>query len=227
VGKAAGFIVVFVLSFLTLFAFGGCGDDDGTEPQEATWHTIFEDHFDSQSLNPNWILAEGDASNYQLTGTEIGVDDSDTADDGPLFFYNKIISSNRIRVTCKIRTAAMSGKIEYAIGMRSSYDVDSVYALEVNDDSMAIVKITPGSEDTLAATNLTPMGSFEIRMLYCEYNNGTITFTEKNTVGSVIGSVTAIDSSPLPAGKVGFIGEVQGSQGEYLYFDDFKLEKYE
>jgi hypothetical protein len=219
--------------FLFLAFFLGCGGDDngddgnGVVTPTAKWQTIFEDNFNSTTMDPNWSLFAGDAENYHLTGTEIAMDDSDTYPDGPLFVYNDIIRNDRVRITCKVRTVTMSGRIEHAILIRCSADADSVYGLAEVGSTLLIVKITPGNVDVLATKNIIPMGPDETRLIYCEYNNGAITIIVRNESGSEIASITVNDPSPLATGRVGFDGAVVNSLGEFLYLDDFNLEKYE
>jgi len=72
------------------------------------------------------------------------------------------------------------------------------------------------------------MAANETCMLECKYDNGTVSFVVTDAGGTVLGSITATDPSPLLPGKVGFIGEIDGgADDEWLYYDDFKVEKYE
>ena len=212
-------------------------DDRSAELQSATtWQTIFEDDFNSVVLDRNWTLWEGNTDNYVLNGSTVAMDDTPANGDGPLFLYDKTVTDNVIRVTCKLSTLAMSGEVEFAMGVRATdprtppvtSDIDQAYVGIMMGDELAIVKIVAGNGSELAVEFHPDMASNETRIMECRYENGTISFIVRDAGGNVIGLVTATDPSPLPAGGVGFIGEVDdGSGNEYLYVDDFKLEKYE
>ena len=207
--------------------------DDGAHL--AAWQTIFEDDFNSVTLDPNWILMEGNTDNYVLNGSFMVMDDTPTYADGPLFLYDNIVTDDVIRVTCRLSTLAMSGEVQFVLGVRANdprpppidSDIDQVYAGVMTGNEMAIVKIVGGDGSQLASSIHPAMTSNETRIMECRYENGTISFIARDAGGTEIGSVSATDPSPLVAGKVGFQGEIDGGDNEYIYVHDFKLEKYE
>jgi len=231
--KAPVRISAFILAIC--IALFGCSSDDPADPGRATWQTIFEDNFNSMTLDPNWTLMEGTTDNYDLNGSSIAIDDTPANADGPLLAYDKTVTSNVIRVTCKLSTLAMTGEIQFALGVRAAdprtppinSDIDTAYVGIMTGDDLAIVKIVGGNGTELASSVHPAMAANETRMMECRYENGKITFIVRDAGGAQIGSVTATDSSPLPAGGVGFSGEVDNSDNEDLHVDDFKLEKYE
>jgi hypothetical protein len=92
--------------------------------------------------------------------------------------------------------------------------------------NLFLLKILSGGEYELASSSIVAMSSNETRLIKHQYDNGTISFTIKNSSGVLLGSVTADDPSPHPGGLAGFIGEVDISDNEYLCVNDFKIEKH-
>jgi len=227
-----------VLVLPICIALFGCGSDDPAGPGNgggAQWQTIFEDDFNSAVLDPSWTLMEGAADNYVLDGSSIAIDDTPANGDGPLFLYNTTVTNDSIRVTCKLSTLAMSGEIQFVLGIRATdprpppinSDIDQAYIGIMTGAELAIVKIVAGNGVAMATSIHPEMASNETRIMECRYEDGKITFIASDAGGNEIGSVTATDPSPLPAGQAGFQGEIDGSVDEKLYVDNFKLEKYE
>ena len=205
--KASVRVTAFTLAIcITLF---GCSSDDPVDTGNgATWQTIFEDDFNSVTLDPNWTLMEGNTDNYGLNGSGIAIDDTPANGDGPLFLYSTPVANNAIRVTCKLSTLALSAEIQFVLALRATdprpppinSDIDQAYAGIMTGDELAIVKIVAGNGSALATSNHPAMASNETRIMECRYENGTISFIVRDAGGNVIGSVTATDPSPLPAG---------------------------
>ena len=207
---------ILSISILLCIVCGGC--DDGNHG----WVTILEDDFNSTTLDEAWILVEGDESQYELGDGAIKMDDI-VFGDGPLFFYNKSITDYRIRILCKIYAHEIDGEIQFIIHIRSEAKDNALFA-DMHEDKLEIYKVVDGVYSELAWVDLVPMAADETRLVLCEYNRDNITCKVKNANGALIGAVTATDPSPLSAGKVGFEGEVEKSDDEYLYLDKFKVE---
>ena len=232
--KATIGISAFIFA-ISITLFGCSSDGPGVPGDGATWQIIFEDDFNSETLDQNWVLMEGDTDNYVLNGSTIAIDDSPTNGDGPLFLYDESVTDNVIRVTCKLSTMAMSGEIQFGMLVRATdprpppinSDIENAYAMIMTGDDLEIVKIVGGNGTVLASSVHPAMASNETRTMEGRYENGKISFIIRDASGTEIGLVTATDPSPLVAGRVGFQGEIDNSDNEYVYVDDFKLEKYE
>ena len=218
---------IYIVAFASCITLVGCSSDDPVDPVEGgAWQTMFEDDFNATTLDPKWTLEEGNTDNYVLDGSTIAIDDTPANQEGPLFIYNESITDNVIRMTCKLSTLAMTGEIQFGMLVRG-IDIGNTYAAFMSGDDLAIAKFVSGTGSLLAASIHPAMGSNETRIMECRYENGTISFIARDAGGNEIGSVTATDPSPLVGGRVGFDGEVDNTDNEYLYLDDFKLERYE
>ena len=206
----------------------GCSDDDPVRVCEPkSWSTIFEDNFNSTSLNADWILLDGTVDNFTLDGATLAMDDTPANQQGPLFVYRNSVTNDVTRVTCKISTLAMSGIVQFGLIVRGDELESNSYIGYMVGNELMLLKILSGSEFVLATESVVAMGPDETRLIEYKYDKGTISLIIKDADGGVLGSVTSDDPSPHPTGKAGFVGEVEGSSDEYLYLDDFKLEKYE
>lgn len=217
-----GIVAVMAITLLGI----GCGNGPN-ECKTYTWQTVFEDDFNSATLDPHWELVEGDTGLYHLNGEDIEVDDSDACTDGPWLQYTDPITADRVRITCKVRTEEMNGGVELAFGMRFTGDT-AVYGFQAWDDNLAIsrVQLPSETEHVLAADSGFEIGEHETFIFVCEYAGGKLSLTVKEPDGSIVTSIEGTDPSPLPAGHVLFMGEVDGTENEYLHFDDFKIEEW-
>ncbi len=220
--------VIIPIAVLLCIALFACGDDDPVSVCETkSWSTIFEDNFNSTTLNPYWILLEGTEDNYVLNGSTLAMDDTPANPDGPVFVYRNTVTNDVTKVTCKLSTLAMSGWVMFGMVIRGDDIESNSYIGYMVGSELILVKILSGSEFTLAASGIVAMASNETRIIELQYDRGTISFIVKAADGTVLGSAVATDPSPLPGGLIGFIAKVDASTNEYLHMDDFKLEKYE
>ncbi|MBN1826390.1 MAG: hypothetical protein JW958_08995 [Candidatus Eisenbacteria bacterium] len=186
------------------------------------WRTVFFDDFNSTTLDPEWSLYTGDATVYTLTGTVIAVDDSPAYTDGPFFIYADSTAGEKTRLTCEVRTEEMNGEVQLVFVLRASSSAGNyVFGLW---DGLRIKKETGGGEELLAYAPSYAMGDYETLVFECIIEEGDLTFTVRNLSGGVVAEIEATDPSPFVGGAAGFGGEIDGTTGEYLHFDDFKLE---
>lgn len=190
----------------------------------ASWHTVFEDDFNRTSIGTNWTLDEGDASTYNLDGTKLRMNQiNGTFDDGPRFLYKDSIADNYIKISAIINTTVGSN-METFFYLRFT-DTDNSYVVGISGTNIFIDKVLNGVWTEPASETIPTLSSNQDYKYEATYNNGLITFTIKNIDDTIIKTITATDSAPLPAGKIGFCGEAGTVNTEYVYIDNFKLEK--
>jgi hypothetical protein len=189
-----------------------------------TWTTTYEDLFNSTTLSSDWIVSRGDTSVYSLDGEALAVDDSDVYTSGPVFLYADSLRADMTRITCQIRTEEMNGGVEMGIIMRAS-SPSEYYEFTLRGDGLSLIEVRSGEEYVLAHEPGFEMRDHETRIMICDFDNGKLTATVKDVSGGQLASLSATDSTPLPRGLAGFVGEIHGTEGEYLYFDSIKLEE--
>ena len=89
-----------------------------------------------------------------------------------------------------------------------------------------IIRMQDGNGDAIerGAYYSSGMPSDQEYLIECIYDNGSISFTVKENDNSIVATVTTTDDNPLSGEKIGFGGEINHMDDEYIYIDDFKIE---
>lgn len=148
-----------------------------------------------------------------------------------MFAYRSPVNADRIRVTFQARTEEMHGDVEMFVAMRFVEDV-ATYGFGIWEDGLVLLRLEfpgegEGEDETILAQTPFWMSDHTTLTFTCEYDSGRLICTVKDSGGTVVASIQGTDPSPLPPGKVAIIGEIDGTIGEYVYLDDFRLEQME
>jgi hypothetical protein len=213
--------------FATAF-FCGCEEDtSGPVRAPSCWQTVFKDDFNSTELDQNWSLQEGTTDNYVLDGEKIGMNDTNENEDGPMLVYDLPVLADTLRMTLEISTTSMSGEVEAIFIVRGDLNNENGYIFNISNDGISIVRLISGVGDMLEMDETYTMGSNSTNFIECLYTSGELTFNVRNKDGLLLHSISYTDPSPLTDGGVGIMGEIDDSEGEYFYVDNFLLEKCE
>jgi len=241
----------FGVSLTVLFAIGillflGCGDDP-TEPDPLPhWQIVFEDNFDGDTINTtNWTQFHSTPAPYSLTGSgELEIEgESGDDEDGALFAYYTIISGNYVRVTTKFRTTQndpVQDDAEFEIVLNADSALSNCYLLSLmsepleatRDYELRIVKYTnsvPTVLDSVSMGGTMPqISAGNDYILEGVNSNGTIALTIKNGNGTILKTLSIVDST-LSGGYIAFGGDLNiGTTGsQAIFFDYVKVEKYQ
>lgn len=239
-----------LLLIIGLLLFPGCDNGDTPSSPDLTWQTVFEDHFDGDTLNTtNWTQVETLPNPYSLTGSgELRIDGSSGDEDGAAFVYNTAISGNYVKIITKFRTT-QNDPIEDDVDMVIVLNADSTvsnlesgcsYLLALTSDEVEgtrdyelfIFKYTNGVDTVLIEESMggtTPqISAGNDYILEGVNSNGTIIFKIKDGSGNELKSISIEDSS-YSGGRVGFCGDIGiGSTGpQSIFFDYVRVERYQ
>jgi hypothetical protein len=190
------------------------------------WTTTYEDLFESMILSPAWSLLEGDTSVYSLDGEALVVDDSDAYTGGPLLIYEDPLGADTTRIICQVRTEDMNGQVQLGFIMSGDLTEDEYYVFGLWD-GLRIIEADSQGENLMAFNASFEMGDHETLIMECEVRSGILTWIIKDPSGAQLARLSAVDSTPLTPGFAGFFGEIDETEGQYLYFDWIKLEECE
>lgn len=234
---------LFVIIGLLLFP--GCDNGDTPSSPDLTWQTVFEDHFDGDTLNTtNWTQFETSPPPYSLTGSgELKIDGESDGGDGATFIYNTAISGNYVKVITKFRTTQndpIEDDVDIVIGLNADSTVSNLYVLALTSDpyestrnyELLIGKFTNGvvtllTGDSMGGT-MPQISAGNDYILEGVNSNGTIIFKIKDGSGNELKSISIEDSSHS-GGRVAFGADLNiGSTGsQSIFFDYVRVEKYQ
>ena len=132
-----------------LLTFGllliGCDNEGSPTSPGPTWQTVFEDHFDGDTLNTtNWTQFESSPAPYSLTGSgELKIDGTSGDEEGATFIYNTAISGNYVKVITKFRTTQndpFHDDVDIVIFLNGDFTANNSYALILSSDPIGNIR---------------------------------------------------------------------------------------
>jgi len=235
-----------LLIIIGLLLSSGCDNDDTPSSSGPTWQTVFEDHFEGDTLNTtNWTQFESSPPPYSLTGSgelEIEGDPGDL--DGATFIYNTAISGNYVKLITKFRTTQndpIQDDVDIAVVLNGDITTGNSYVLMLTSDPygstrdyrLFIFKYINGAETVLTDESMggtmPQISAGNDYILEGVNSNGTIIFTIKDGSGNELKSISIEDSSHYLGGNVGFLADLNiGSTGsQSIFFDYVRVQKYQ
>ena len=204
------------------------------------WQTIFFDDF-NRSDGPI-------GSNYSVTLYIPSVAITDTLSiknnnvrlSGELYYavkYANEVTNDIIRVSVKfITTAAPTGNYAFGVCARGTYEAAPDYQLaeayggfvEMDTDSIGITKFS-GENLNLPVPLVSK--AYDVQenrsyLLELTVANKNITFVVKDLITAIVDTLTFEDNDLFLSGGTVSINGMLG-EAEVIYFDDFKIERYE
>jgi len=201
----------------------------------ASWNTFFEDDFNSATLNSKWEIASGDTDNYTLDGEKIGLrttnEGGDSWVDGVIKYEDDFLSEH-YRISGKLITKTISDTVEFDIVSNAKIifdeneDNDIGYDATIGGGEMGLNKMISGDNpigpEKAITINENTTYNFEFI-----YNSGELTYKWMDVNNTIIEEVTGTETGPALTEKgIYFAAEDQGTQGNYVYLDDIKIEEY-
>jgi hypothetical protein len=118
----------------------------------------------------------------------------------------------------------MNGEVEMGLLMRAAEGGSAYYEFAMWE-GLRLVRSSRGEEQELAHDPSFEMGDHETLIIITDIEYGNLTMTVESLSGTRLAWLSATDPNPLPPGSAGFVGEIDGTEGEYLYFDWIMLEE--
>ena len=219
-------VTFVILSIIFLMCKDDSPTDEDTEGT-AEWQTVFFDDFNR---------SDGPAGNsysleiYEGSGT-FSITDSMLVYSGGGFYavrYVNEVSCDVIRVSMKCRTMAAANLEDYGIGVcikSSSLYNGYLGIISRSETSIGIYKMYEGVLSYLKTEdyNVRADRSYSLELTIND-NNFTLIVTDLTT--GISDTLNVTDTDSLLTGNLMGISGIQ-SEGEIVYFDDLKIEKYE
>lgn len=217
-------------------AFIGCESKESTGTTPAEWQTVFFDDFnrsDGPVGNNYQVQIEGGSGVLSISNNRLQLS-------GGRYYAIRYVNGGYddvIRVGVRCSTTAWSGG-EYVFGVAAKYRILYVGSRQqelycgfvfAEKDSIYIVKIT--AADTLGLPPAIASKAFDVQedrsyLVELTVNKEDLMVVVRDLSTGIAATLTAKDSGPLLTGGTASINGWQGD-GDVIYFDDFKIERYE
>ena len=227
-------IVLAVLSTVFLTCDKSPTNDDTGDTAE--WQTVFFDDF-NRSDGPAgsnysahiYIPSEGFSDTLSISNNMLKLS-------GEIYYairYVNEVTNDVVRVSLKCSTTnAPSGSYAFGVSartrdvMQQSYQESYSGFVSMDEDSIAILKLSGSELPPPLISKAYDVQENRSYLLELTVNKNDLTFIVKDFVTGIAETLNVKDTGSLLTGGIVCINGMQ-SEGDVIYFDDFKIEKYE
>ena len=238
--KSNLFIIVLAILSMVFYTCKSESPTDDSTGDTAEWQTVFFDDFNRSDgpVGSNYSadirsISEGLSFSFSISNNKLKLSG------GVMYriIYVNEVTNDVIRVSLKFSTTPWSGHEEYGYGfgviakgriLNLDLGQQEGYGgfVSADKDLIRIGKITaadPLGGDASKAFNVQENRSYLIELTV---NREDLVLVATDLSTGIADTLTAKDSGPLLTGGIVSINGIQG-EGDMIYFDDFKIEKYE
>lgn len=226
-------LCIIVLAVLSIVFFMFCksptDDDAGDTPE---WQTVFFDDFNRSdgSAGSNYtVQIESGSGVLSITNNMLQLS-------GGVYYairYVNEVTNDVIRVSLKCSTtvATSGGNIYgFAVGAKGKVletgQEGYAGAVFVDIDSISIIKMSGTVSPTTLISEAYDVQENKFYLLELIISNGDLTFILTDLTTGLSETLTVKDTGSILTGGIVVISGIQ-DDGDIIYFDDFKIEKYE
>ena len=229
-------LFIFLLAILSMIFYTCKSEsptDDGTG-DTSEWQTVFFDDFNRSDgpVGSNYsVQIEGGSGALSISNNMLQLS-------GGKYYairYVNEVTNDVIRVSLKCSTTnAPSGSYAFGVSARSRYigDLQESYFesysgfVSMDADSIAIMKLSGSELPPPLISKAYDVQENRSYLLELTVNKNDLTFIVKDLITGIAETLNVKDTGSLLTGGSVSINGYQG-EGDVIYFDDFKIEKYE